>query len=254
MGLLTRVASMFGRSPAAHERTRSPARSPASTLGDSPVGLESDPSENGEGPFDGPLVEVMPVSVRNTPAPTPRRSRQEMMDELEQNYREVLEIVRKFDGHLDKADERAQRMADIADRMLEAAERIPAAINENAAERHAEQIELLRAISESGREGSERVEQALVRLGVQHEVASQSHEQLVTSMADFRETMSDVGRTNRRTAEALETGNRQKQESDERLSAIIVGNQRWMIGILAASMLLAAAALMVAVVAVTRGG
>jgi len=193
----------------------------------------------------------MPVAVRSAPAP--KRSRQEMVDELEQNYREVLDIVRKVDTHLDKADDRAQRMSEIAERMLDAAERIPAAINENAAQRHAEQIELLRAIAEEGRGGSERVEQALVRLGVQHEVASQSHEQLVGSMAEFRETMGEVGRTNRRTAEALESGNRQKQESDERLSAIIVGNQRWMIGILAASMLLAAAALMVAVVAVTRG-
>lgn len=251
MGLLSRVASIFGKSPAASQRTNT--YGGVSAIGETgpAVAVDAEPQDNAADGREGPLVEVMPVSVRSVPAT--KKSRQDMLEELEQNYREVLDIVRKVDTHLDKADDRAQRMAEIAERMLDVAERIPAAINENAAQRHAEQIELLRAIAEEGRGGAERVEQALVRLGVQHEVASQSHEQLVTSMAEFRETMGEVGRTNRRTAEALETGNRQKQESDERLSAIIVGNQRWMIGILAASMLLAAAALMVAVVAVTRG-
>lgn len=52
----------------------------------------------------------------------PRRSRQELITELQRNYQEVLGIVRKVDNHLDQQSERAERVAVIAERFPRAAD------------------------------------------------------------------------------------------------------------------------------------
>lgn len=202
------------------------------------------------------LVEVRPITVGALSQPVApslaRRGKQDLLDDLERSYREVVELVRKVDGHLDKADERAERMASVADRLLEVVERLPASYSEHGERRHNEQIALLQRMVETQHEGVDRLDTTLARLGVQAEVAGQSHEQLVMTMAEFRETMCDVARGATRSAAAVETGAQQQRESDDRLAQIIVGNQRWMIGILAASMTLAAAALVIAVIAVFK--
>lgn len=200
---------------------------------------------------DSPIVEVRPLAVASGGAPV-RRNKQDLLDDLEKSYREVVELVRKVDSHLDKADRRADRVVEVADQLLQAVQRLPD--GEHGERRHQQQLELLQKVVEEQRTGVDRLDTALARIGVQAEVAGQSHEQLVMTMAEFRETMCDVARSSTRSAQAVESGNDQRRESDERLARIIAGNQRWMLGVLGASMVLAAAALILSIVAVIRMG
>lgn len=246
MGLLTRFRSMlFGSRPA-------PRRAEAHVLASAVNGASAGQDSADE---DGPLVEVRPLAVAGgagAPAVVSRKSRQELMDDLEKSYREVVELVRKVDAHLDKADQRAERMGELADQLLRAVENLPSREHDEQARQR--QIELLSQMVEEQRAGVDRLDNTLARLGVQAEVAGQSHEQLVMTMAEFRETMCDVSRASGRSAQAIEASTEQKRQADERLARAIVGNQRWMIGILAASMVLAAGALVLAVIAVVRLG
>ena len=256
MGLLNKFASLVGirrEAPdSARVRRDGASRHNGAALADSlRSGSSALATEDGAEDGDSPLVEVRPMAVSAGGVPA-RRNKQELMDDLEKSYREVVELVRKVDSHLDKADRRADRMAEVADRLLEAVQRMPD--SEHGERRHQEQVELLNRIAEEHSAGVDRLDTALARIGVQTEVASQSHEQLVMTMAEFRETMCDVARSSTRSAQAVEAGNDQKRESDERLSRVIAGNQRWMMGILAASMVLAAAALIISIVAVVRLG
>lgn len=256
MGLLSKFAGLVGIRRDAPKSARSrhdgfskhngspvsdSLRAGASTLTSDELGADE----------DSPLVEVRPLAVSSGAAPA-RRNKQELLDDLEKSYHQVVELVRKVDSHLDKADRRADRVIQVADQLLEVVQRMPD--SEHGERRHQQQIELLGKMVEEQRTGVDRLDTTLARIGVQAEVAGQSHEQLVMTMAEFRETMCDVVRSNTRSAQAVEAGNDQKRESDERLSRIIVGNQRWMMGILAASMVLAAAALILAIVAVVRMG
>ena len=95
-------------------------------------------------------------------------------------------------------------------------------------------------------------EMSVAQLGVQMEVAGQSHEQLVTCMSDFRETLHDMSVSNTRTADALDASIAQKRAADDRLASMIVQNQRWMIGIVAGIMVFAASAFIVAVIALLQ--
>ncbi len=237
MGLVSRFA-LFFRGRSAHPEPRREAGAPPAI----------DPLEASEdlAPFDSSdraLVEVRPLSV------APRRNKQELLDDLERRYHEVVELVRKVDAHLDKADERADRTADLARRLLDAVERLSSSDSEHDQRRHAEHVELLNRLIQTQSSGADRLDTTLTRLGAQAEAAGHSREQLVMTMAEFRETMSDVARSNARGASALEEGARLQHERDERLSTIIGANQRRMIGILVASMTLAAAALVVAFIA-----
>lgn len=256
MGLFSKIAVLVGIRPDSPSAARSPRSAPARYDGaprtDGANGQSSAlATEEYGAELDSPIVEVRPLAVGAGALPV-RRNKQELLDDLEKSYREVVELVRKVDSHLDKADRRADRMVDVADRLLEVVQRMPD--SEHGERRHEQQVELLGRLVEEQRSGVDRLDTALARIGVQAEVASQSHEQLVMTMAEFRETMCDVARSNTRSAQAVEAGNEQKRVADEQLTQVIVGNQRWMLGILAASMVLAAAALVLAIVAVVRMG
>lgn len=256
MGLLNKFAVLVGLRREAPDSSRvrrdGASRYNGAALTDSlRSGSSSLATDEGGADEDSPVVEVRPIAVSSGGAPV-RRNKQELMDDLEKSYREVVELVRKVDSHLDKADRRADRVVEVADRLLEVVQRMPD--SEHGERRHQQQIDLLGKLAEEHRSGVDRLDTALARIGVQAEVASQSHEQLVMTMAEFRETMCDVARSSTRSAQAVEAGNDQKRESDERLSRLIAGNQRWMMGILAASMVLAAAALILSIVAVVRLG
>lgn len=249
VGILMKVASIFGkRSGNGSSRRAESAGVSAARRGEG--------DSNGE---DSPLVEVRHVGIGGPRSggdaesgSLQRRSRQDLLDDLEKSYREVVELVRKVDTHLDRADQRADRMADIADRLLNVVENLPN--SEHGEQRHQQQVELLSRLVEAQRSGVEQLDTSLARIGVQAEVAGQSHEQLVMTMAEFRETMCDVARTSGRSAQAIEAANEQKRAADERLASAIAGNQRWMMGILTVSMVLGAGALVLAIIAVVRLG
>lgn len=68
----------------------------------------------------------VPVDESPEPAALGRRGKQELIDELQKNYQEVLGLVRKVDQHLDAQQERGERLQSIAERVPPALDTLPA--------------------------------------------------------------------------------------------------------------------------------
>ncbi len=236
-------------SPSGHHRVASER---ASSNGSGGVATIAPPAQSINEPKLGAGAAGRASAIEGAGVTLSKRSRQEIVEEVQQSYKEIVGLVKRVNEHLDRADKRAEEIDRVALRVAEATEKLPEAIAEATGRYHEAQIAALQEIAERQTDGAQRVETTVAQLGVQMEVASQSHEQLVTTMADFRETMGDVSESNARTAVALDASIEQKREADDRLARMIVQNQRWMIGIVAGIMVFAATSLVVAVVAMAR--
>ena len=74
----------------------------------------------------GALMEVLPTAMG-----APKCSKQEMLEELERNYREIVDVVRKVGANPDQEQERALRMTRLGEQILEASRLVPAAIEQS---------------------------------------------------------------------------------------------------------------------------
>ncbi len=173
--------------------------------------LEDDPDSELEGfdPGREPLPEVKPP-----------RSRQELIAELQRNYQEVLGIVRKVDTHLDEQGQRAERMAEIA-------ERFPAAADDLAhlRERQDSVHEALEAVALSLRERDESIAAGQHATNDKLEdirglmaESSESERQLIGSLVEFRDMMGGMSAATERLAEAV--GRIESREA-ERVNEIV---------------------------------
>ncbi len=181
------------------------------------------------------LDEPAPGGAEGSIATTPR-SRQEMVAELQRSYAEVVELVRKVDNHLDRAEERAARLMDIAERLPAALDTVPKI--ERATERVAEAVERL---NETSRDGSERIESAVGRLteiGMeQHEAigavsgrldrAEQSGRELATTLTDFRGAVGEMAGAETRVAEALDQMRKTSESRERELTEMLASNRRF---------------------------
>lgn len=259
MGLLSKMTGMFRSeqtgassrpvSPSASARAPNPAKPHATTSmassGSSATAL-AEPKPPRTPPLPGSAVEVLPAKSAS------KSSRHELVEELQQNYREVVKIVRRVNEHMDKADARAEKITRLSEQVLEATRQLPAAMGDAIERAQQRQLDALQTIAHRQEEGTERIENTMAQLGIQLEATGQSHEQLVDSMTGFRDTMHEMSATNMRTAEALDASIAQKRAADDRLASMIVQNQRWMIGIVAGIMVFAASAFIVAVIALLQ--
>jgi len=180
---------------------------------------ESAGSENGEAGERSPIV-----------AP---RSRQEMLGELQKNYAEVLELVRKVSGHLDKQDERAARLMEIAERLPAAMDALPQIREQNAQTLSAlnRLVELGVAEGESSRAATDELASIKTRL----EQARETELELVSTMASFRESVSDVSRASERVGVAVEGLDRRGAQRDAQLAEAMNAGRRWTVALLATS-------------------
>jgi len=191
---------------------------------------------------------------RSAPPVVHKPSKQDLLDDLQRSYKEVVTLVERVNEHLDKTSERSVQLEQLARQALDATATLPEAIAAAVERANPAQIEILRELVRAQEDGTQRVETSVAQLGVQMEVASQSHEQLVGTMADFRDTMQGVSTSNMRTADALDSSIAQKRAADDRLAQMIVRNQWWMIGIVGGIMVFAASAFIVAIVALLKMG
>lgn len=228
MGLLTRFSSLFGakaQSRAAQGSShafRPAAPTPASPV-DIDISREDDDLLREDDPLrfdDEPRRPPSPVSVSAAP-PAPK-SKGEMIAELQKNYNEVMELIRKVSNHLDEQAGRSERLMEIAERIPEALDALPELRSQN--ERI---IVALRDAAEEARSRDEQSAQTLDRLGDRLEESRESDRVLVGTMAEFRGTLREMADTNERTGATLSDMNQRNAAREQELHNILLLTRRW---------------------------
>jgi len=186
-------------------------------------------------------TEVKPFSSVTT-----RKNRQEMLDELSRNYQEVLQLVRKVSDHLDKEEEREQRVSELAtkvDGITAALDAMPERINANASELNHKLVSAIDRQSQSQNE-------ALGRVVEQTKKSGEAQGKLVSTMAEFRETMHDVSKSGERSNEILAEMGRNANETREEIAQLVITSKRWTTVAMVASLSIAVVAIVIAVIAI----
>ncbi|MCR9215645.1 MAG: hypothetical protein NXI14_00445 [bacterium] len=162
------------------------------------------------------------------------RNKQELIEELHRNYREVLGLVRKLDNHLDDARERSETIAEVSKRYEELApaiQHLPREIR-NAAETI--NADLRKAVGDEGsatRELLDRIESAIVHVGTDIERSTDQQGQLVQTMAEFRESLLDLSRSSTAACEAVRDFEQRAVERDNAMLGQIRQTRFWLIGL-----------------------
>ncbi len=152
-------------------------------------------------------VPAMDLKRVEVPVP-PKMTKQEMIEELERNYREVLDLVRRVKDHMDREEERSGRVMEVAERIDSAvpaveglADRIDAA-HERSSDSLVEAIR----ISEQDRFAmAERVEGTLRDLAARMEEGGITHERIASELDGLGERVGELTQSSVAASKALQT-------------------------------------------------
>jgi len=181
---------------------------------------------------------------------TPPKSKQELLAEIQRNYQEVLELVRKVDNHLDESSERSQRLFDLADGVPEGMATLVELKNQNEVVTHA--IERVTEIAASTEGHASATVEELRNIAVRFDEASQRGEALAGAVGEFREILTEVAGSGSRLNNVMESIQREASSREERLVSLIEREQRWMIFALSLCGISVAVAIVIAVLITFR--
>lgn len=233
--------------------TRSP--KPRTPVGIDLTGTQAEGLSNGSGGDDVQRSRTAEDSL----APVHRRK--PTLTEIQQNYDEVMGLVRKIGDHLDAQTQRTEKLVSLMERLPEAIDALP--------EMHRQNARLLEALSEHlahSRKREETLNSTLDKLGEasghqtevlgllqqQFDSSTRSAEQMTQTLTGFNETLANLAQNNSRSTEALTQLMRTTEQRESQLIDIFGRTQKWMIGLLAGVGLLTIAAIVIAVIAITR--
>ncbi|TVQ31860.1 MAG: hypothetical protein EA376_07685 [Phycisphaeraceae bacterium] len=203
--------------------------------------LEIEIDRDDEGALDR---EIGQLAERRPGAPAPR-NKNEMIAELQKNYEEVLELVRKLDGHLDLQERRAERLMEIAERIPAAMDAIPEIRDQGA-----RMVEAVDRLAEATREGDERVAEAVAGVGEHVQRTGQVEEELRDSVTDFRSALGEMTGANARVGDTLDGMRRSSETREQRLVELIATTRRTMVTIGVICGAVAVVAILIAVIAI----
>jgi len=231
MSVLTKLSRVFARDG----RTRAPyaVERPAGHLAEDPV------------PGAGPVAIDIHDPTDLTPAP---KSKQELLAELQKNYAEAVDLIRKVDRHLDEQAVRSQRLLEFAERMPESLATLPAIRDQG--ERLNETVEALAASSARGAAAGETQAEAIVRVRELAERSAETGEQVATTLTDFRSTVQGMATATGELGQTLHDMHRRDGRRDEHLAELISANTRWMVTLAAICSIGLVLAIVLAIVAI----
>ncbi len=220
MGLLTKFSTIFGAKPGRSSSAPATGNAfrPATHTPSTPV--EIDISRDDEFAVDD---EVRDDTRRGpaTLAPAPK-SKGEMLAELQKNYSEVMELIRKVSNHLDEQNDRSIRLMEIAERIPEALDTLPELRTQNA-----EILVALKNAADDTRARDERAAESLDLLVDRLEEGRESDRVLVGTMAEFRGTLREMADTNEKTGTTLSDMNQRNMAREQELHSILQLTRRW---------------------------
>ncbi|GAB4552356.1 MAG: hypothetical protein Tsb0013_14620 [Phycisphaerales bacterium] len=274
MGFLSSIGKMFSASDPQRRakpspngrRTASPARTGTEPEGGGVAVLDQatalrehvereerrraqEQASTSEAPTASVEVESVPEQEASI---APPRNKQELFEELQRNYRDVVDLVKKVDAHLDRNERRAQEMLSIAQRIdetLPTIEQFPGMVRQQLDELKTEVVGAIEASSAKGDARGAQLQQTLSTIGERIDSTSASHTQLVATMAGFRETLGELAHHSSRTSEVLESIDTRRQQREDELTKMLIASRRWSVVTLAVTLLGVSAATAIAIVA-----
>lgn len=172
-----------------------------------------------------------PVLARKPRAP---RSKQEMIEELHRNYLEVLGLVRKLDGHIDEARGRSETVTELAEtyaRLAPLFEALPDQLHEQSRTLGTDIRSAISDEASAARELLERIESAIVHVGTDIERSTNQQGRLVQTMAEFRESLTDLSKSSSAACEAVRDSEARAARRDEAMLAQLRQTRYWLIGL-----------------------
>lgn len=162
------------------------------------------------------------------------RSKQELIEELHRNYQEVLGLIRKLDTHLDQSRDRSESFADVADQYARLAPVIESLPDRLAEESSKLSTDLRAGFAEEGAASREllgRIESAIVHVGTDIERSTNQQGQLVQTMAEYRESLTDLSHSSRAACESVREAQVSSAERDQALLNQLRQTRLWLIGL-----------------------
>ena len=156
-----------------------------------------------------------------------KKAKQELVAELQKNYKEVLELVRRVQTHLDTQEERSARLMEIVERIPEALDEIP-----QRREQTERLIEAVGHVAEIGKSSQDISQQSLRELSKANEQlarSAQADADLVGAMGEFRSAAETMASDNQRAAASVKELARRSTERDEQLAEAIADGRRWLV-------------------------
>ena len=182
------------------------------------------------------------------------RNKQELFEELQKNYREVVSLIRKVDNHLDEQHRRSARVAEIAERLdglsgsIQQAGMVPERIDDLK-----DTIQNALETTEKGTaERTERVRVAVEQVGEALVASSDQQSKLTHTMAEFRQTIGDLSDATGQSSDAMRTLMDSVVERDKALAEELRATRSRVIVAVGAIGVVALAAVVVAIVALTQ--
>ncbi len=179
---------------------------------------------------DPPLSRLVPVDTPDDDQIHVPRNRQELFEELQRNYREVVDLVRRVNTHLDREQQRSERLMVIAERVEQLVPRLhelPNDINTHATHLNRELVQVIRDTNVADERRTQRLENALTGISKHLSTGSSAQAELVHTMAAFRETMSDLAQENARTGEVLRDTSERAAERERDMVKLLAGSRMW---------------------------
>lgn len=202
-------------------------------------------------------AESVAIDAEDEPQPLARRSKsprskQELIEELHRNYQEVLGLIRKLDGHLDETRGRSESIAQVADQYGKLApiiESLPGELSDRAGQLSAELRTTIEQEGTASRQLLERIESAIVNVGVDIERSTDQQGQLVQTMAEFRESLTELSRSSTVACESVRDSESRAAERDRALLDQLRQTRLWLIGLTVGGGVIGLAALILGVLA-----
>ena len=160
-----------------------------------------------------------------TPRPVPR-NKQELFEELQRNYHEVTELVRKVDAHLDREEQRAQRVMQVVDRiddLIPVLHSMPDVLNTKAEELNSR---LIKVVEDNAGKGSAEIVSAVNRVTAEVRTGGEAQAELAHTMATFRQSMGDFATRTERSERVLKEISDSGERREAALATLVAKSRR----------------------------
>lgn len=182
-------------------------------------------------------AKVVEVKAPTTPQPTqiepaePKVTKQELITELQHNYREVIDLVRKVNGRLDEQETRSKRLMEIAERVPGAMDLIPE-INEHTA-RSASSLTEIADASKAANQRAEATAQSqnrvLEALGDRLNSATEAETRVGETLGDLNNTIGSMTGATDQLAAVMRGVQHRDARRDEQVQKLLGKTQRYML-------------------------
>ncbi len=156
-----------------------------------------------------------------------KKAKQELITELQKNYKEVLELVRRVQTHLDDQETRSTRLMEIAERIPAALDHLPEHREQN--ERLISAVDRLTDTANNNHDVSQQSLRELAKVNEQMSQSAHADRDLLTTMGEFKDAAEGIAENNNRAATAVKELAGSASKRDKELADAIAEGRKWMV-------------------------